>query len=83
MSGSGGHREEIRRAAEAILCSPARVAGRIAQKMHVLARAERFEEAAEVRGRGASSRTFLSARSGFVPCWMQGGSCSLQETACS
>jgi DNA polymerase-3 subunit epsilon len=57
--GSGGQREEIRRAAEAILCSPASAAGRIAHKMHVLAQAERFEEAAEVRGRGALLEDFL------------------------
>lgn len=52
-------RDEIRTAVEAILCSPARVASRIADKMHALARAERFEEAAEVRERGALLDRFL------------------------
>ena len=58
-SGPDGQRDEIRTVVEAILCSPARVASRIADKMHALARAERFEEAAEVRERGALLDRFL------------------------
>jgi DNA polymerase-3 subunit epsilon len=47
------HRDEIRTAALALTCDPKRLLDRVAARMESLARRGRFEQAAEVRDRGA------------------------------